>query len=181
MTSNGSCNRPGATIEVFQAKSASQTDLLAAVTAGAQYPQRQRRPDELGTSRIGVARRIGRPADETTGTPMTFVASTGDKSSPSGLAGGLFPAVSGQVLAVGGTNLLNNGWEGAGETGEVATAPPSRNRRSIQRSTDRKAVDSRRGLRGRSRKRISSGYRRNSRQMVHLRGTSVTRRNGPAC
>ncbi len=99
---------PGATIELFEAKKDDQTDLLAAVNQA-----------RMAGNVSVVSMSFGQPEspldDEsnfqptTSGTPMTFVASSGDQAL---LDGGIFPAVSGQVLAVGGTDLLNNNFEG---------------------------------------------------------------------
>jgi hypothetical protein len=101
---------PGASIVLVEARSSGTGDLLTAVQAAAKYP---------GVGVVSMSWGGGEMANDgsfTTPsghTPVTFVASSGDNGAPIS-----WPAVSPNVLAVGGTSLkldANNAW--AGESG----------------------------------------------------------------
>jgi hypothetical protein len=121
---------PQASIILFEAASASYNDLLTAVSTAAATP---------GVSAVSMSWSGGEFSTETTADPVfttpsghggvTFLASTGDSGSPSG-----YPALSPNVVAVGGTTLSidssgnylgESAWSGSGGGISQVEAQPS--------------------------------------------------------
>lgn len=136
---------PGANIILFEANSASFSDLNAAVAAAAHYPG-----VSVVSMSFGGAETSSDPSQNSVYTTppghqgVTFLASTGDSGSPGG-----YPAYSPNVIGVGGTSLTLNannsynsetGWSGSGG-GTSKYEPEPAYQRAVQNTGKRTIPD----------------------------------------